>query len=561
MDLLETVRAEKARRRLHEFVKQSWHIVEPGMPFVDNWHVGAICEHLEAISRGEIQKLLINIPPGHAKSLLVSVFWPAWQWINRPSWRALFSSYAIDLAIRDSVRTRTLIESSWYRSNFSLCKVCGAFPDPEHPTEHSATCLGWALSSDQNVKSNFKNTRTGERMSLSVGSKATGFRGDATVVDDPLNAIDARSELKRQEAIYWWDRVMSSRLNDQRKGARVIIMQRLHEEDLSGHVLDLGGYEHLCMPSLFEPSRRSITFIKQHEVETCELRQEDPNDTKPAEYEVDTEDDSPPVLISETQVTCSCPRHQFWLDPRQREGELLFKRLFPGVVLAEAKASLKNDFAGQHQQRPAPEDGQMFKKGWWRFYKPDGVSAEQGGYRPHGCYTGPAVVRPAVFDRVVLSLDAAFKDLETSDYVVFQVWGCKLADRYLLDLSRKQRGITDTIAEFKRLTKKWPHAQRKYVEDKANGTAVIEMLQRKIAGIIAIEPKGGKEARAAACTAEIESGNVFLPEGASWLDDFMAEFTTFPNGKHDDQVDCLSQALNELAGRSGAARARAMVNM
>lgn len=529
------------------------------MPLIDNWHVGAICEHLEAVTREEIQRLLINVPPGHAKSLLVSVFWPAWVWIQRPSWRGLFGSYSGDLAIRDSVKCRTIVESPWYRESFSACRVCGKHPDPENPTEHDRHCKGWALAGDQNVKSYFKNTATGERLCVSVGSKATGFRGDCTACDDPLNVIDAPSKLKRDEAIFWWDRVMSSRLNDQRRGARIMIMQRVHEDDPAGHILAKGGYEHLCLPSLFEPRRRSITFITKH-VPACELRQEDPTDCKPAEYkpEAEGEDD---VLGEECSVTCSCPRHKFWEDPRGRESELLFKRLFPPPVLAQAKVDLGSEgFAGQHQQRPAPEDGEKFKKGWWRFWKPDGVAAE-GVKRPVGCNQDPAVPLPSQFDRVVLSLDATFKDTDGTDYVVFQVWGCVKADRYLLDQSRARRSFTDTCDEFERLVKRWPDARRKLVEDKANGPAIINALKRRIAGIVAIEPYGSKEARAAAVQPEVESGNVYLPEGASWLEDFIAEFVAFPNGKNDDQVDCLSQALNELAGRSGAARARGMANL
>ena len=194
---LEDIRAEKARRHLRDFVRYAWPILEPETPLVWNWHVEAIGDHLEAVSRGELKRLLINVPPGHAKSLLVSVFWPAWQWVRRPAWRALFSSYKAELAIRDSVRCRSIIQSDWFQRAFE--------PD-------------WKLSGDQNVKSYFQNDRTGARQSIGVGGGATGFRGDAVVVDDPLKADEFPSPDELEKVISWWDFQMSSRLNDMSKG-------------------------------------------------------------------------------------------------------------------------------------------------------------------------------------------------------------------------------------------------------------------------------------------------------------------------------------------------------
>lgn len=259
-----------------------------------------MCTHLEAVGRGEVPRLVINIPPGHMKSLLVSVFFPAWMWTHRPSWRSLFSSYGHDLAVRDSVRCRTIIESDQYRQWYP--HVC--------------------LSDDENRKDSFNNTLGGARRCTSVGGSVIGWRGDAVVCDDPINATDVRSVPTREAVIEWWDKAMSSRLNDMRKGVRVIIMQRLHEQDLTGHVLKQGGYEHLCLPSEFEPERRSVTLRGS------------------------------------------------WTDPRTKAGEILFPEMFPPGVLARARIDLGSDgFAGQHQQRPFPADGGMLKSTWWRYWK------------------------------------------------------------------------------------------------------------------------------------------------------------------------------------------------
>jgi predicted phage terminase large subunit-like protein len=297
----ERVQGELARRSLADFVKMFWPIVEPTTRLCWNWHIDAICEHLQAVSEGHIRKLLINIPPGHMKSLLVSVMWPAWTWANKPGWRALFGSYAERLALRDSGKCRDIIASDLYQRVY--CK-----PD------------GWAL--DKQGEHLFTNTAMGSRLALGVGGPGTGFRGDCRVVDDPLKALEAPSEVKREEAIRWWDQTMSTRLNDMRTGASVVVMQRLHEDDLSGHLIKQGGYEHLCLMSEFDPKRRAST---------CK---------------------------------------GLWQDPRTERGELLFPEMFPKEVLDDLKIQLASDgYAGQHDQLPVSAEGGMFKKHWWRRYE------------------------------------------------------------------------------------------------------------------------------------------------------------------------------------------------
>src|SRR2546427_124399 len=168
--------AERARRSLFEFVMQGWHVLEPGTPFVDGIHVRAICEHLQAITEGRLQNLIINVPPGHAKSLLTAVFWPAWVWIDRPETRWLFASYSANLSVRDSVKCRRLVESQWYQERWGN---------------------RYQLAGDQNQKHRFENDRTGYRIATSVGGSATGERGDVVVVDDPHSVDQAESDAQR----------------------------------------------------------------------------------------------------------------------------------------------------------------------------------------------------------------------------------------------------------------------------------------------------------------------------------------------------------------------------
>ena len=258
----------------------------------------AICEHLEAISRGDIRNLLITIPPRHMKSLAVSVFWPCWEWIRWPQRRWLYASYAESLSIRDSVRCRRLIQSPWYQS-----------------------CFGerFKLTEDQNEKHRFENNHSGCRIASSVGGSNTGEGGDRIVCDDPHNVQEGESEVIRKNACDWWDRVMSTRLNDPKTGAKVIIMQRVHETDLAGHVLEQGGYEHLCLP---------------------------------AEYEV-------------ARPTSSIG----WSDPRKEAGELLWPEMVGAAQIEELKLRLGSyAAAAQLQQRPSPASGGIFKRDWWKYY-------------------------------------------------------------------------------------------------------------------------------------------------------------------------------------------------
>jgi predicted phage terminase large subunit-like protein len=233
------VKREKAQRNLKDFVIQAWPVLEPSTEFVPGIHIDAICAHLQAVTENRISNLIINVPPGHAKSLLVCVFWPAWVWINHPESRWLFASYREPLAVRDSLKCRRLIDSDWYQQRWGD---------------------RFQLRSDQNQKQRFENDRTGYRVVVPMAA-GTGERGDYVVVDDPHSVDQATSDAERTSAVEWWNGSMSTRHNDPAKGHKVVIQQRLHEADLTGDLLVRGGYEHLCLPAEFEPDRRCCTSI------------------------------------------------------------------------------------------------------------------------------------------------------------------------------------------------------------------------------------------------------------------------------------------------------------
>ena len=224
--------------------------------------------------------------------------------------------------------------------------------------------------------------------------------------------------------------------------------------------------------------------------------------------------------ILELPAVCEYPPKPY--DVRQ-EGEALWKWKYDEEALEKMKVTVgSRDWAALYQQHPTPGEGGTFKREWWNYYK----------VLPDGLYD------------FVQSWDCTFKDAQSSDYVVGQVWARKGSSRYLLDQVRGRMSFTETLRAIRSLSAKWPQAIRKLVEDKANGTAVIDVLRKEIPGLIPVEPEGGKIVRANAVTAVAEAGNIYLPDPsiAPWVHDFVEEHAVFPNGANDDQVDAQTQA-------------------
>jgi hypothetical protein len=218
-----------AEEALIDFVRLLWPAIEPARPFVEGWVLGAMCEHLTAVTEGEITRLLVNVPPGFTKSLLVNVFWPAWEWGPRakPETRYLAFSYSEELTKRDNGRFRNLISSPLYRALWGHVFGPG----------------------DQFGRRKVENDRTGWKFASSIGGVGTGERGDRVLVDDPNNVKKAESKAVLESTNLWLTEVMPDRLNDQRRSAIILIQQRTNEKDCSGTLLALdAGYVHLSVP-------------------------------------------------------------------------------------------------------------------------------------------------------------------------------------------------------------------------------------------------------------------------------------------------------------------------
>jgi predicted phage terminase large subunit-like protein len=514
--LLELDRADC--QTLKGFTRVFWPIIEPGRELVEGWVLDALDDHLTAVSRGQIRKILINVPPGCMKSLKVNVLWPAFEWgpMKMPWLRYVCASYSQDLTVRDNRRARMIIDSPRYRQLYG----------PEAPESYEKWRV--ELSSDQDAKVKFENTKRGWKIATSVGGAVVGERGDRFIIDDPHNIKVVESDKIREATLQWFTEVVPTRVNDPDKAVFVVIMQRVHERDISGLILAKElGYEHLCLPMEWESdhphrSRSSIHFV----------------------------------------------------DPREKDGKdgaLLWPERFSARYLEELKEQLRSwgggyAEAGQLQQRPTPRGGGMFARSLWRFFK-SGIGGYEAAARPHGCDMSPAEPRPAQFDSVFMSVDCAFKSTEAGSRVSCLVIGTRGPFRYILDNDTRAMTFTETcqaIAQFDPrgkliggLMHRW-NCMYAIVEDKANGPAVIDTLRQNLAGLIPVNPEGGKEARAAAMEPTLRSGHVLLPEGAPWLEDFISEHASFPVGMRDDQVDALSQAIIYLVNNEDISRAIAM---
>jgi predicted phage terminase large subunit-like protein len=444
------------RQDLYAFTQGSFYELNPETEFKHNWHIEVICAELEKCRRGGTKRLIITVPPRSLKSHCVSVVFPAWILGHHPWEQIICVSYGQDLANNLASGCRSLMSSEFYRNLF--------------PTR---------LSPQRQAVNEFATTRNGFRMATSVGGVLTGRGANFIIIDDPLKPDEAISETQRKAVNDWYLHSLYSRLNDKRTGCIILIMQRLHEEDLVGHVLAL------------DPSWRVLKF---------------------------------PAIAEEDEVH----RIESPFGPREfrrSAGEALHPEREPLQTLEHLRETLgEYNFAGQYQQAPAPFGGGMVKVEWFKTYTPADL--------------------PPKFDALFQSWDTANKPKELNDYSVCTTWGVKDVRLYLLHVYRKRLGYP----ELKRAVREQADAffpKTILIEDKASGTQLIQdLVYEGMHAIKRYEPTLEKIARLSTATGTIENGFVYLPEKAPWLAEYLHELSTFPKGRHDDQADSTSQALD-----------------
>lgn len=543
------------------FVRYFWTVLEPETPFVDGWPLWAMCQHLEAVTAGKITRLLINIPPGCMKSLLVNVFWPAWEWgpMGFSSYRYVTFSYSASLTERDNGKFRDLVTCETYRRLYG------------------EGLKGVRLRNKTTLK--VHNTRTGWKLASSVGGVGTGERGDRIILDDPHNVKDAESEVVRNETTRWFRESLSSRFNNDQT-AFVIIMQRVHSTDVSGVLLEPDqktgrslandlDYVHLLIPMKYD-------------------------------WNLQTYDGQP----RETAIGWHDPR---WVDPDEAGGidaamaacddELAWPERFSPEAVEKLEAALgPYAWAGQYQQQPAPRGGGLFKRDWWQLWD-----------RP----TIEEPIWPA-FDYIVASLDSAFTDKEENDPSALTIWGTfELSDdtrlavpevdpltgniwysgprqrimlmhawRKHLQFSgpRMERleherifpGLSEEakrhrnyryrmrtqehwgLVEWVRDTCQRFRVHKLLIEAKASGISAAQELANRYGdqnySIELIPVKGDNKARALACQATFSNELVYTPQKA-FSEMVIEEMSLFPRAPHDDLCDSTFQAISHLRAR------------
>jgi predicted phage terminase large subunit-like protein len=421
-------------------------------------HLEVIATKLEACRRGNIRRLIINLPPRQLKSHLASIAFPAWWLGHNPAGHVICASYGQELAEKMARDCRRIIGSPWYKELFR------------------------ARLAERQAVHDFATTAQGTRMATSVGGVLTGRGADLIIIDDPLKPDEALSDSRRKGVNEWYDHTLLSRLNDKAKGCIIIVMQRLHQDDLVGHVLEQEKWEVLAFPAIAEEDEAHII-------------------------------DSP------------LGRHLF----RRKAGDALHPERESRATLAHIRQTVgEYVFASQYQQNPTPLGGAMVRTKWLRFYNPSEC--------------------PARFDEVVQSWDTANKATELSDYSVCTTWGIDDTRFYLLNLYRERLNYPDLKRKAQELAR-LHRADTVLIEDKASGTQLIQDLKNEgLYGVTPYLPPPGSDKilRLYACTALFENGQVLLPRQAPWLADYVAELTSFPGSKHDDQVDATTQALHHL---------------
>lgn len=538
--------AEKRRRieraayeqNLYEFVKGSWTSIDSS-EFQDSWAVGALCEHLEAVTKGQTRRLLINYPPRGGKSMVASICWPAWVWaqtektfLSGPQVRFLCGSYGQTLSLTHSSASRRLLTSPFFQ------KYWGE---------------RFTFAGDQNAKTRYDNNLGGSRQSTSVGASLIGLGGDVILVDDPHNTEAVESDAERETALRWWRELSSTRLNDPKQTALVVIMQRLHENDVSGAILDSGeDWDHLMLPMRYDWPRHSITSIGWH----------DPRGV---------DDDGEPLVWADEHGG----RHAVSAEAQKVldttcQGALLWPERFGEKEVKAIEAGLGPYMAsGRLQQSPEPPGGGIFKREWW---EPLPISDK-----------GSPLFTPKY--PVIASLDTAYTTKDENDFSALTIWAPFKGDDNLdkiglvhgwakrleivgPDIPRK---ANETAEEYKRRTSaQWGLAEwvaysckrfkvdKLIIENKAAGHSVAQALKNLHKfdkfDVVMFDPGDrDKVARAYSVQYMFSQGMVHAPP-YSWAEQIKTEMALFPKAEHDDLVDSCVQALMWLRENGAAIR-------
>lgn len=445
------------RRDFRVFLRKAFSTIEGGAQLKWNWHLDAIAHELDRVRRGDNRNLVVTMPPRNLKSITISVAWVAWMLGHDPRLNFVCVSYANELSAKMARDCLYLMQSGWYRDLFPAT----------------------IISSRRSAVHDFETTAGGGRLATSLTGTLTGRGGDIIIVDDPIKPSEAYSKVTRDNANNWFRMTLASRLDDKEKGAIILVMQRLHQDDPAGRLLETGGWHELSLPAIApEPQIVPLGRGRFH--------------------------------------------HRIEGDPLHPDRESL-------ATLDGLRRSMGSiDFNAQYNQRPVPVDGNVIKAGWLRSYGPAFDWENAGG-------------------KIILSWDTASKDGPFSDWSVCIVAHVDRSTIRIVDVLRARLTFPQLKAAAIRLARSY-RAHVMLVEDAASGTQLIQTLRaEQPSGVvlpIPIRPETDKESRLNGATGQIEAGQLLLPQDAPWLAEFKSELLAFPNARHDDQADALSQLMN-----------------
>jgi predicted phage terminase large subunit-like protein len=432
---------------LTSFTEFAFGVVRPGILFKPNWHLEAVTHKLAQVASGAVRRLIITLPPRNLKSLCASVALPAWFLGHNPSERVVVVSYSDLLARSHANDFRLLVNNPVYQAAFPAMRL--------------------ARDTDREIVT----TKRGKRIATSLDGTLTGLGGNLIIIDDPLKLGDAMSEAVRMRVIEWYRSTLLSRADDKTAGRIVLVMQRVHQDDLAGYLQEQGGFEVLNLPAI---AQREETFV-----------------------------------LGEGRTYT------------RQKGELLHPEQEPAPILAELRRDMGPiAFSAQYQQSPIPPGGTIIKRKWLTPY--DQVDRQPG-------------------DRIILSWDIALSETETGDYSACVVLLQRKEVFYILEVVRGR-------FPFDLLKRKVIELKKRYgtstllIEDSPISRGLIQSLREQSINVTVYKPETDKRARVIAQSDLFAGGSVRFPRRAAWLEEFTAELLAFP-GRHDDQVDALTQGL------------------
>jgi predicted phage terminase large subunit-like protein len=451
------------RRDLMSFIERSFYELNPQTKLLRAPHLELIAAKLEACRRGKINRLIVNLPPRQLKSQCASVAFPAWYLAHHPAAHIICASYGQDLADKFARDCRRVMTSAWYRRLFPV------------------------RLADRQAVHDFATTEQGTRMATSVGGVLTGRGADMIIIDDPLKPDEALSESRRNAVNEWYDHTLLTRLNDKERGCIVIIMQRLHQDDLVGHVIEQEDWEILSFAAIAEADEI---------------------------YQIDS----------------PLGRRLF----KREAGSILHPERESAVTLAHIRQTIgEYNFSAQYQQNPTPVGGAMVKTGWLQYYEPD-ERPERFSQTVQSWDTANKATE--LSDYSVCTTWGA----HDNRYYLLDVFRQRLN---YPDLKRKVQELAKRDRPSSILIEDKASGTQLIQDLKADRVYAITAYQPP-AGT-------DKIMRLHAQTAVFENGRVLVPSRAPWLSEYINELTSFPGARHDDQVDSTTQALDHLRTSEG----------